>query len=252
LLLALTAAALAQFVMEQALRTIMRRGRSLTKRGALAWLTVASSGMLMSVGYHGVGGRGEFGISGALLFGIPLAAAWYAFERLDSATLAYRQTIESLAMAPELGGLVPDGHAERVATLVASIGDRLGLPESDLNDLEMAALLHHLGQVTLDDPEVAGRPDHHHVAAVTSDMLRDIGPLAGAGEIIGGDSDEPRRRLAVQVLRVASEYDDLTVAYGTKPAAALESLRTAPGYVYDERVLSALERAVGDANTAVG
>src|SRR5262249_44019295 len=114
LLFALAAAALAQFVMEQTLRTIMRRGRSLTKRGALAWLTVASSGMLMSVGYHGVNGRGEFGISGALLFGIPLAAAWYAFERLDSATLAYRQTIESLAMAPELGGLVPDGHAERV------------------------------------------------------------------------------------------------------------------------------------------
>ena len=49
----------------------------------------------------------EFGIWAPILFFTPLLAAWYAFERLDSATLAYRQTIEALAMAPELGGMVP-------------------------------------------------------------------------------------------------------------------------------------------------
>ena len=170
---------LAQFVTETALRTIMKRGNSLTTRGRLAWLAVASSGMLMAIGYRGVDGKVELGIWGAVLFATPLAAAWYAFERLDSATLAYRQTIESLAMAPELGGLVPAGHAERVATLVGSMGRRLGLPETDLDDLEMAALLHHVGQVTLDDPEVAGRPEPHHVAAVTSSMLRADPPARG-------------------------------------------------------------------------
>jgi hypothetical protein len=250
ILAALAAAAVAQFATETALRTIMKRGSSLTKRGRLAWLAVASSGMLMAIGYHGVAGRGELGIWAPLLFATPLAAAWYAFERLDSATLAYRQTIESLAMAPELGGLVPAGHAERVAALVGLLGNRLGLPESDLDDLEMAALLHHVGQVTLDDPEVAGRPEPHHVAAVTSSMLREIRPLAGAGDIVAGEVDDDRRRLAVQVLRLASEYDDLTVVNGAPPVVALETLRTAPRYVYDERVLSALERSLGDTNTA--
>jgi HD-GYP domain-containing protein (c-di-GMP phosphodiesterase class II) len=179
------------------------------------------------------------------LFATPLLAAWYAFERLDQARLAYRQTIESLAMSPELAGLVPSGHAERVASLVGYIGNRLGLSESDLDDLEMAALLHHLGQVTLDDPDVAGRPDPAHVSAVTGAMLGEIRPLARAGDIVAGDANDERRRIAVQVLRIASEYDDLTDADGTDPAVALETLRTAPGYVYDERVLNALERAVG-------
>ena len=76
----------------------------------------------MAIGYHGVDDEGEFGIWGPILFFTPLLAAWYAFERLDSATLAYRQTIEALAMAPELGGLVPAGHSERVASLAVVDG----------------------------------------------------------------------------------------------------------------------------------
>ena len=117
------------------------------------------------------------------------------------------------------------------------MGDRLGLHGHELDDLEMAALLHHVGQVTLDDPEVAGRPEPHHVAAVTSSMLREIRPLAGAGDIVAGDSDDGGRRLAVQVLRLASEYDELTVVDGAPPKVAFETLRTAPRYIYDERVL---------------
>ena len=45
-------------------------------------------------------------------------------------------------------------------------------------------------------------------------MLREIKPLAGAGDIVAGDAAEPRRRVAVQVLRVASDYDDLTARDG--------------------------------------
>ena len=90
----------------------------------LAWLAIASSGMLMAIGYRGVDGHGQVGIWGPLLFSTPLLAAWYAFERLDSATRAYRQTIEALAMAPEFGGIVPPGHSQRVAALVGRDGRR--------------------------------------------------------------------------------------------------------------------------------
>jgi hypothetical protein len=243
LLVSLAAAAVAQFVVDSAARAWMKQGGGWTTRGRLAWLAVASSGMLMGIGYldHDV----DLGLWGPMLFATPLLAAWYAFERLDQARLAYRQTIESLAMSPELAGLVPPGHAERVASLVGYIGNRLGLSESDLEDLEMAALLHHLGQVTLDDPDVAGRPDPAHVSGVTGAMLGEIRPLARAGDIVAGDANDERRRIAVQVLRIASEYDDLTDGDGTAPEVALETLRTAPRYVYDERVVNALERAVG-------
>jgi hypothetical protein len=153
--------------------------------------------------------------------------------------------MEALAMAPELGGIVPPGHSQRVAALSSAMAGVLGVSAKDTSDLEMAALLHHLGQVTIDEPE-----DHEHgvppseVAAVTSAMLREIKRLAGAGDIVAGDADDPRRRVAVQVLRVASDYDDLTARDNTEADVAIETLRSAPGYVYDEKVLAALERVV--------
>jgi len=250
-LLSLGAAALAQVLVDATMRRVFHLGTPFSPRGRLAWLAIASSGMLMAIGYRGVGGEGRVGIWGPLLFSTPLLAAWYAFERLDSATRSYRQTIEALAMAPELGGLVPHGHSERVARLASAMGEQLGLPPSDVQDLEMAALLHHLGEVTLDEPaDCTARSGQAEVAAVTSAMMREIRPLAAAGDLVAGESDDPKRRLAVQVLRIASEYDDLTARDLTPGDLALESLRSAPAYVYDERVFVALERVLREgANT---
>ena len=251
-LLTLGAAAVAQIPVDLAARWILRLQPTFSPRARLAWLAIASSGMLMAVGYRGVNGEGGVGIWGPLLFSTPLLAAWYAFERLDSATLAYRQTIEALAMAPEFGGLVPPGHSHRVATLSGLMAGSLGLSGNVASDLEMAALLHHLGQVTIDEPEDAERPiAPSEVAAVTSAMLREIKPLAGAGDIVAGDADEPRRRVAVQILRVASDYDDLTARDGNEARVAIETLRSVPGYVYDNKVLAALERVINDGRVGV-
>jgi hypothetical protein len=245
-LFALGAAAAAQLLVDMAASKVFRLGASFTTRGRLAWLAIASSGMLMAVGYRGVGGDGRVGIWGPLLFSTPLLAAWYAFERLDSATRSYRQTIEALAMAPELGGMVPPGHAERVATLASAMGEELGLSASELRDLEMASLLHHLGQVTLDDPVNVHGADPPDMTAVTGAMLKEIRPLVRAGEIVAGDVDDPKRRLAVQALRLASEYDDLTVRDHVPGDLAVESLRSAPSYVYEHKVVLALERVLRD------
>jgi hypothetical protein len=243
-LLALGAAALAQLAVDVTASKLFKLGASFSARGRLAWLAIGSSGMLMAIGYRGVADNGRMGIWGPLLFSTPLLAAWYAFERLDSATRSYRQTIEALAMAPELGGLVPPGHAERVATLASAMGEQLGLPANDVRDLEMAALLHHLGQVTLDHPVDEHGADPAEVTAVTGSMLREIRPLVVAGEIVAGEGEDPKRKLAVQALRLASEYDDLTVRDNVPGELAVESLRSAPSYVYDERVVVALERVL--------
>ena len=244
-------AAVAQIPVDLAARWALRLKPSFSARARLAWLAIASSGMLMAVGYRGVNGHGQVGIWGPLLFSTPLLAAWYSFERLDSATRAYRQTIEALAMAPEFGGIVPPGHSQRVAALASAMAGTLGVSAHDASDLEMAALLHHLGQVTIDEPEDAVHGiSPAEVATVTSAMLREIKPLAAAGDIVAGDSDDPKRRVAVQVLRVASDYDDLTARDGNEASVAIETLRSAPGYVYDNRVLSSLERVVNDVRFA--
>ncbi len=244
---ALAIAAIAQMAVDVAVRRLLNLGTTFAPRGRLAWLAISSSGILMAIGYRGVGGSGKVGIWGPLLFATPLLAAWYAFERLDSATRSYRQTIEALAMAPEFGGMVPAGHAERVAVLASRMGDELGLSNGEIEDLEMAALLHHLGQVTLDEPEDDEHGfDHAEIARVTGAMLRDIRPLESAGQIVAGESDDPKQRMMIQVLRIASEYDDLTVRDNTPGDLALESLRSAPAYVYDDKVVVALERVLRD------
>ncbi len=250
-LAALAAAAAAQVVVDVATRKLLHLGATFSPRGRLAWLAVASSGMLMAIGYRGVNGEGRVGIWGPLLFATPLLAAWYAFERLDSATRSYKQTIEALAMAPELGGIVPPGHAERVAKLATAMGEHLGLSQQDVQDLEMASWLHHLGQVTLDETQGASYgANQQEVARVTSAMMHEIRPLAAAGDIVGGDVDDSKRRLAVQALRIASEYDDLTVRDSTSGELALESLRSAPAFVYDDRVVNALERVLRERTNA--
>ena len=181
-------------------------------------------------------------------FATPLLAAWYAFERLDAATRSFRQTIEALAMAPELGGYVPPGHAVRVAALAGAAAERMGLPPDDVRDLEMAALLHHLGQVTLDDPD-HGAPGE--VAAVTGTMMRAIRPLAAAGDIVAGDADEPRRRLAARILAVASAYDDLTGGDEALVDGAVGVLRGDARFAGDERVIAVCERVVRDGSAAL-
>ncbi len=240
----LGAAAVAQIPTDLAVRGVLRLQPSFSGRTHLAWLAIASSGVLMAIGYRGVAGEGGLGIAG-MLFATPLLATWYAFERLDSATSAYHQTIESLAMAPEFGGIVPEGHSQRVASLAVAMAADLGVSASDTRDLEMAALLHHLGQVTMDEPADPGRSvAASEVAAVTGAMLREIKLLAAAGDIVAGEASVPRRRVAAKILRVASDYDDLAARDGRNAAGALETLRSAPGYVYDGKVLAALERVV--------
>ncbi|MFM7224542.1 MAG: hypothetical protein ACKO1Y_03765 [Actinomycetota bacterium] len=242
-LAALVVAAAAQPLVAVPLRLGLRLGSSITPRGRLAWIAIGSSGVLMAIGYHGVDGAGRVGLWGPLIFATPLLAAWYAFERLDAATRSFRQTIEALAMAPELGGYVADGHAARVTALAGAVAERMGLPTEDVRDLEMAALLHHLGQVTLDDPD-AGDPGE--VAVVTGTMMRDIRPLAAAGDIVAGDASEPRRRLAARILAVASAFDDLTAGDASMATSALAVLRADSRYAGDARVLAVVERVLRD------
>ncbi len=208
MLFALAAAALAQLVVDVTASKVFRLGASFSARGRLAWLAIASSGMLMAIGYRGVNGDGRVGIWGPLLFSTPLLAAWYAFERLDSATRSYRQTIEALAMAPELGGHGParsrgTGRDARRPRWASSSGCRL----PSVRDLEMAALLHHLGQVTLDDPVDEHGVDPAEVTAVTGSMLREIRPLVGCGRDRlrrGRRSQAPARRAGVCASRAST------------------------------------------------
>ena len=249
---ALAAAAVAEIVVADIV-TAVRERRVATLRNRAADLAIITSGILMAVGYGGIEGKGDLGLWGPLLFSIPLLAAWYSFELLASTRRSFEQTVRALAAAPELGGLVREGHAERVATLATGMGRELNMSATDLDQLETAALLHHLGAVCLDEPEKGDVLDPIQVAEAGATMLRASEELAPAGDVVAAEpllhrpprpTEAPVAALSGMVLKVASAYDELTDGRDEHAAWAVEALYTGPGYVYDGRVLGALERVL--------
>lgn len=250
--LALTLAAIAPIVVAD-LVVFVRDGRIDSLESRSADVAIVTSGILMAVGYQGIAGDGRLGIWGPILFSIPLIAAWYSFELLASTRKSFEQTVQALAAAPELGGLVREGHADRVAELAGSMGRLLDLSSSDLEQLHTAALLHHLGAVCLDEPDEGFALDPVEVATAGANMLRASEVLAPAGDVVAaepllhrppGAAEPPQAALSGMILKVASAYDELTEGDDAHAAWAVEALYTGPGYVYDGRVLGALERVL--------
>jgi len=213
-------------------------------------LALVTSATLMAIGYAGIDGQGQLGLWGVALFSIPLLAAWYSFKLLAQTRRTFEETVHALGVAPELAGLVREGHAARVATLAVEIGVELGFSTDDLRDLETAAWLHHLGAVALDDPRAGDSSD---VTRATAGMLRSSDALSTAGDILAAESAvhrtaaagvEPRSDVLGQILRVAHAFDESTAGGKQRASSAVEALLTDPAEVADRKVLAALESVV--------
>ena len=83
----------------------------------------------------------------------PLLVTQIAFRRYAGIRATYLQTVRSLARVTEVGGYVESGHSRRVAKLAVSVGRELGMAEPDLLNLEYAALMHDIGQLSLLEPD---------------------------------------------------------------------------------------------------
>jgi hypothetical protein len=251
-LLALALAGISELLVDETVFAVRTRRVDLSWHGRSAQLALVTSGMLMAVGYDGLEGRGAMGLWGPLFFSVPLLAAWYSFERLAAIRRTYTQTLRALSIVPELGGLVREGHAERVADLALAMGRDLGLDARELEYLEAASLLHHIGHVCLDDPSVLGRPvESSEVAQASAEMLQQAEFLAPAAELLSpdphpfGSGERSQTSVSGQVLRVASAFDELSEGGESRHVTgAVEALYSGPGYVYDPRVLAALERVL--------
>ena len=148
-------------------------------------------------------------------------------------------------MAPELGGMVPPGHAERVATLASAMGEQLGLARrttSTTSRWRRSCTTSGRSRSTIPGRRPARAASRHRG---DGRMLREIRPLAGAGEIVAGDVDDrsPQARRAGAAARERVRRPD-----GRRRHAAptSRSSRCGPRRVRLRRARrsSALERAV--------
>jgi hypothetical protein len=248
LLFALAVAAVAPIAIAEIARMVREHEFSISSHGRMADVALVTSATLMAISATGVQGHGGMGLWGPAIFTIPLLAAWYSYEHLALIRRTYDQTIRALGAAPELGGMVRDGHSERVADLTLAMGNVLGFSRHELVQLETAALLHHLGQVCLDEPDDGRPPEPVEVAHAGATILRGTQLLAPAGDIIAAKWMPYRQSVSSrpsvmsgQILKVASAFDELSDGHADRAGLALEALCSAPEYLYDSRVLAALE-----------
>jgi hypothetical protein len=196
------------------------------------------------------------GLAALAVFSAPLLVTQVAFRRYAGIRATYLQTVRALARVTEIGGYVEPGHSARVSRLAVSIGRELGMPEPDLLQLEYAALMHDIGQLSLREQIPGGatvlvdRAEQRRIAEYGAEVIHQARVLDAVAEIVRQQS-EPYRPgdvpLSSRIIRAANAFDDL-VGGSTdrdRTAAALERLRLDTAAEYDPGVIEALSEVAG-------
>jgi HD domain len=195
------------------------------------------------------------------VFCVPLLLTQFSFRRYAAIRATYLQTIRSLSRVTEVGGYTESGHARRVSEISVAVGRELGMSEDELLDLEYAALMHDLGQLSLSEPIPGGATvmvdaaEQRRIAELGAGVIRETGVLDRVAEIIERQADPYRRPrehadpslpVSSRIIKAANAYDDLvgdSAEYGPR-LDALERLRLGMAYDFDPRVVETLARIV--------
>jgi hypothetical protein len=198
------------------------------------------------------------GLTELVVFLGPLLVTQIAFRRYAGIRATYLQTVRSLSRVTEVGGYVESGHSRRVAKLAVAVGRELGMAEPDLLDLEYAALMHDIGQLSLLDPIPGGATvlvsaaDQNRIAELGAEVIRQAGVLNEVAHLVRCQNwpsrgHEPEPPIGSKIIRAANAFDDM-VGGSTdrdRSAAALERLRMDTALEYDAGVVQALTEVAG-------
>jgi hypothetical protein len=198
------------------------------------------------------------GLASLAVFIAPLLVTQLAFRRYAGIRLTYLQTVRALSRMTEVGGYVESGHSHRVSRLAVAVGRELGMSEPELLELEYAALMHDIGQLSLPDPIPGGATvlvspaDQAQIAELGAEVIRKAGVLDRVAEIVRRQSEpwrggDPCPPISSRIIRAANGFDDLvgSCADRERAMAALERLRLDTACEYDPAVVEALSRVVG-------
>ena len=203
----------------------------------------------------------KMGLIALPVFAVPLLLTQFSFRRYATIDATYLQTIRSLSKVTEVGGYTEIGHSRRVARLAVMIGREMGVNESNLTDLEYAALMHDIGQLSLTEPIPGGATtmvapvDQRRIAELGAEVIRQAGVLDHAALIVERQADpyRPHRgqldtALPVEsrIIKVVNAYDDLVGASleSDRKLRAIERLQLGIDREYDPVVVDTLSRII--------
>ncbi|MFI6479648.1 HD-GYP domain-containing protein [Nonomuraea sp. NPDC050663] len=209
---------------------------------------VAASGVLLALATH------SMDMVALLVFAAPLLVTQVAFRKYAGIRATYLQTVRALSRVTEVGGYVEPGHSRRVSRLAVAVGRELGMAEPELLELEYAALMHDIGQLSLRDPIPSGATvltdpgQARRIAELGAEVIKQTGVLDRVAELVRRQCDQVAEEPPVssRIIKAANGYDDL-VGGSTdrdRAGAALERLRLGAGVEYDLEVIDALARVI--------
>jgi hypothetical protein len=265
MILAMLGAALVAAALDAVLASVARAGSNLPRlRTAIRDEVRAAAGINLAIGATGVlialAAR-PLGLWALPVFTIPLLVTQFSVRRYAAIRATSLQTIRALSRVTEVGGYVEPGHSRRVSAVAVALGRELALSESDLLELEYAALMHDIGQLSFSDPIPGGATlvvapaERRRIAELGAEIIRTTGTLEPVAHIVERQADpyrvagigaDPKLPIASRIIKVANAYDDLVgdrVDRATTEAA-LERLRLGTTAEYDPRVVEALDRVL--------
>ena len=135
------------------------------------------------------------GLAAVAVFMAPLLVTQVAYRRYAGIRATYLQTVRARARVTEVGGYVENGHSYRVSSLAVAIGRDLGMTEPQLLELEYAALMHDIGQLSLQDPIPGGATvlvspdDQRRIAELGAEVIEQAGILGQVADIVRRQSE---------------------------------------------------------------
>jgi HD-GYP domain-containing protein (c-di-GMP phosphodiesterase class II) len=210
----------------------------------------------------------KVGLWAAAMFLVPLYLARFAFSKYAETRELFFGTVQALSQAIDAKDGFTRGHADRVSRIAGAISREVGLPERQIEQIELAGLLHDIGKIGVED-RILMKPQRlehdeqelmrrHPIYGASilepSAALRPLVPIVlhhhenfdgtGYPEGLKGE-DIP---LGSRIIIVADAYEAMTSDRIYRKSIghdrAMEQLNKYKGTQFDPKVVRALEQVV--------
>jgi putative nucleotidyltransferase with HDIG domain len=207
----------------------------------------------------------KVGLWAALLFMVPLQLARYSFTKYTETRDLFFGSISALSQAIDAKDGFTRGHADRVSRIAGAVARELGASEGAIEHIELAALLHDIGKIGVEDrillkpsrldPDETELMRRHPIYGASilepSAALRPLVPIIlahhenynGTGYPNGLKGEDIP--FGARVILVSDAYEAMTSDRIYRKAIghdkAMEQLHTYSGIQFDPRVVRALE-----------
>jgi putative nucleotidyltransferase with HDIG domain len=93
----------------------------------------------------------KVGLWATVLFAVPLFLARYSFSKFVEMRELFFGSVSALSQAIDAKDGYTRGHADRVSRIAGAIAQELGLADAEVEKIELAAMLHDIGKIGVED-----------------------------------------------------------------------------------------------------